>query len=97
MILQVALNDLATFDHLSSSMDDIASIMCSCQRFEKLYSGNPGESAQALIKRLPSVYGACLKLIAEALIYVEEIPPSIPLSHFTYLGSYLNIARGVVV
>ena len=69
-----------TFDRLNSSMDDIASLMCSCQRFEKLYSENPGESAQALIKRLPSVYGACLKLIAEALIYVEEISLSIPLS-----------------
>ena len=72
-------------------MDDIASLMCSCQRFEKLYSENPGESAQALIKKLPSVYGACLKLIAEALIYVEEIPPSIPLSlAFCILGQFLK-------
>ena len=86
------LNDLATFDHLSSSLDDIASLVCSCQRFEKLYSENPGESAQALIKKLPSVYGACLKLIAEGLIYVKEIPPSISpsLLCFAYLGSYLN-------
>jgi hypothetical protein len=42
-----------------------------------LYGEDLGESAQALIKKLPSVYGACLKLIAEALIYVEENTGSI--------------------
>ena len=82
------LNDFTTLDHLSSSLDDIATLMCSCRRFEELYSEKSGESAQALIKKLPSVYGACLKLIAEALIYVEEIPPSIPpsLVFFFILG-----------
>ena len=94
------MNDLKTFDHLSSSLDDIASLMCSCQRFEKIYSENPGESAQALIKKLPSVYGTCLKLIAEALIYVKEIPCSIPLSlslsfsRFAYLGSFVKFTCG---
>ena len=78
MSLQVALNDLTTFDRLSSTMDDIATLMCSCRRFEKLYSNNSGESAQALIKKLLPIYRACLKLIAEALIYVEENTGSIP-------------------
>ena len=72
------LNDFTTFDRLSPPMDDIATLMCSCRRFEELYLENSGESAQALIKRLPSVYGACVKLIAEALIYVEENTGSIP-------------------
>ena len=79
------LNDLTTFDRLSSSMDDIATLMCSCRRFETLYSEDSGESAQALTKKLPSVYGACLKLIAEALIYVEENTGSIPPSLVSFI------------
>ena len=94
----MALNDLTTFDRLSSSMDDIATLMCSCRRLETLYSEDSGESAQALIKKLPSVYGACLKLIAEALIYVEENTGSIsPSLRLSYLGNNLNLTLGVEV
>jgi hypothetical protein len=46
--------------------------MYACKIYENLYSSSTLASARAVMDQLSPVYAACLKLIAEAIIYSEE-------------------------
>lgn len=71
----MALNDVQTFEGVSSALDDIASVMGSCRIYEKIYA-NELESAKAVIGQLPRLYAHCLRFMAEAIDYYQTKTPS---------------------
>lgn len=62
---------MQTFECISSTFEDIAGIMGSCRIYEKMHSLSKLESSKAVIDQIPSLYVACLKFIAEAIIYLN--------------------------
>lgn len=66
----MALNDLHTFEAVSSALDDVASVMGSCRIYERIYS-NDLESAKAVMVQLPRLYTHCLVFMAETINYFQ--------------------------
>lgn len=56
--------------------------MYACGIHEGLYAASTSGPAKAVMDRLPPVYSACLKLVAEAIIYSKEKTSSMFLSFF---------------
>ncbi|KAL0631347.1 hypothetical protein Q9L58_009793 [Maublancomyces gigas] len=67
--LQVALNDMQTFEAVSSALEDIAGIMGSCRIYENIHLSSILKSSEAVIRQLPRLYTHCLIFMADAISY----------------------------
>lgn len=67
---QVALNDMHTFEGVSSALDDIAGVLGSCRIYERIYDSEL-VSAKAVIEQLPRLYAHCLRFMAKAIDYFQ--------------------------
>lgn len=96
----MALNDLHTFEAVSSALDDVASIMGSCRIYERIYS-NDLESAKAVMVQLPRLYTHCLVFVAGAINFFQTetssalIRYSNPTSVVTADIETARVAKGV--
>lgn len=73
---QVALNDLQTFEAVSSVSEDIVGIIVSCTVYEKIYWSDGCQSAKAVIDHLPDLYAKCLSFMAKAITYFRKTTTS---------------------
>lgn len=60
---------MQTFEAVSSTLEDIANIMGSCRIYEEIHSPSNLKSSKAVIDQIPRLYAACLKFMAETIIY----------------------------
>lgn len=67
---KVAMNDMRTFEGVTSAMDDVAGLLGTCTIYERIYSGK-WDSARAVVEQLPRVYAHCLKFMAQAIEYFQ--------------------------
>lgn len=65
----MALNDLQTFDGVSSALEDIAGMMESCRTYEDLYLCSARDSGRAVVVQLQELYVHCLMFMADAIDY----------------------------
>lgn len=75
---QVALNDMQTFEGISSTLDDIAGLMGSCKIYEMIHSSREFQSSKNVMQQLPCVYAAMLEFTAEAIYYSDKRYPGMP-------------------
>lgn len=76
--LQVALNDMQTFEAVSAVLENIAGVMGSCRIYEKIHWSNEHglQSADAVVQQVPQLYTVCLKFMAEAIDFFNTKAPS---------------------
>lgn len=81
--LQVALNDMQTFEAVSSALENIAGIMGACKIYEGIHWFNDHrlQSAEAVVQQLPQLCTICLRFLAEAIDFFNTNAPS----EFPYL------------
>lgn len=65
----MALNDLQTFDGVSSALEDIAEMMGSCRTYEDLYRSSQRDSGRAVVVQLQKLYVYNLTFMAGAIDY----------------------------